>query len=97
MAKKKATDEPKRWLDDPANVKKFLRWFYWICGLIIVADVVFSIFWHKHASFHDGSALESSEPLPAFYGLYGFLACAGLILAAKELRKFVMRKEDYYD
>ena len=56
MADKKATDEPKRWLDDPANVKKFLRWFYWICGLIIVADVVFSIFWHKHATFSDGSA-----------------------------------------
>ena len=97
MAKKKATDEPKRWLDDPANVKKFLRWFYWICGLIILADVVFSIFWHKHATFSDGSALESPETLPTFYGLYGFLGCAGLILAAKELRKLVMRKEDYYD
>ena len=97
MDKEHTPDEPKRWLDDPANVKRLLRWFYWACALIVVIDVVYSIGWHKHTSFADGTALETSEPWPSFYGIYGFLGCAGLILAAKELRKALMRKEDYYD
>ena len=97
MDKEQTPDEPKRWLDDPANVKRLLRWFYWACALIVVIDVVYSIGWHKHASFADGTALETSEAWPSFYGIYGFLGCAGLILAAKELRKALMRKEDYYD
>ena len=37
------------------------------------------------------------EKLPAFYALYGFVACVMLVLLAKKLRKVVMRKEDYYD
>jgi hypothetical protein len=87
MEEEQTPEEPVRWLDDPANVKRLLHWFYWACALIVVIDVVYSIWGHKHAS----------EPWAAFYGVYGFLGCAGLILAAKELRKLVMRKEDYYD
>ena len=97
MDEEQSPDEPKRWLDDPANVQRLLRWFYWACALIVVIDVVYSFWWHKHATFSDGTALETSELWPAFYGVYGFLGCAGLILAAKELRKLLMRKEDYYD
>ena len=32
-----------------------------------------------------------------FYGFFGFIACVVLVLAAKELRRLVMRREDYYD
>ena len=32
-----------------------------------------------------------------FYGFYGFIGCVFLVLMAKELRKLVMRDEDYYD
>ena len=32
-----------------------------------------------------------------FFSLYGFVACVSLVLAAKQLRKIVMRDEDYYD
>ena len=102
MAKKQPKDEPKRWLDDPANVRKFIRGFYWLCGLIILIDVVLSIGWHKHAAFDDGSLLESSETLPAFYGIYGFVACSVLVFLAKALRSFngqrvLMRDEDYWE
>jgi len=31
-----------------------------------------------------------------FYALYGFVACVLLVLLAKEMRKLVMRNEDYY-
>jgi hypothetical protein len=39
----------------------------------------------------------SWENLPAFYAVYGFVACVLLVLIAKEMRKVIMRKEDYYD
>jgi hypothetical protein len=29
--------------------------------------------------------------------LYGFFACVALVLAAKLLRKLIMRPEDYYE
>ena len=32
-----------------------------------------------------------------FYAVYGFVACVALVLAAKVLRRVVMRPEDYYD
>ena len=32
-----------------------------------------------------------------FFGWYGFIACVGLVLVAKEMRRFLMRKEDYYE
>jgi hypothetical protein len=32
-----------------------------------------------------------------FYALYGFVACVLLVLLAAEMRKLVMRDEDYYE
>ena len=32
-----------------------------------------------------------------FFGIFGLLACGGLVLAAKVLRVFLKREEDYYD
>ena len=32
-----------------------------------------------------------------FYGLYGFVACVVLVLAAKVLRRLVMQPEEYWD
>ena len=32
-----------------------------------------------------------------FYGFYGFVACVTLVLAAKGLRRILMRSEDYYE
>ena len=37
------------------------------------------------------------ENLKAFYPLWGLFGVGGLILAAKGLRRIVMRSEDYYD
>ena len=45
---------------------------------------------HKHIHF-------GIQKTPGFYGIYGFVGCVFLVLAAKELRKLVMRSEDYYD
>lgn len=74
------------WLDNPANVDRLVKWFYVACGLLLVIDP----FVHKHGPFK----IEHSW---GFYGIYGFFACAAVILGAKLLRKIVMRREDYYD
>ena len=99
---RKKNEEPKRWPDDPANVRKFLRGFYLACGICLLADLVFSIFWHKHEAFGEDFALHGIETLPAFYGLYGFVACVGLVYVSKLMRDWngkrtLMREEDYWD
>ena len=94
--------EDPRWLDQPENVRKIIRWFYGLCGLVILVDVVFSMGWHKHAAFSEEVGIHAIETLPAFYGLYGFLACVGLVYVSKLMRdwkgkKLLMREEDYWD
>ena len=78
--------EKRYWLDDMKNVNKV----YWsviiVCGLLFIADALY----HKHPYF-------SLETWFGFYGLYGFIACVGLVLAAKEMRKMLIRDEKYYD
>ena len=56
----------------------------------ILAGVLLDFFIHRHT-------LHAYEQLPAFYALYGFLGCVILVLIAKEMRKVLMRKENYYD
>jgi len=104
MNKKSANKEEKSkyWLDQPANVKKIIHGFYWLCGLVILADIIFSLVWHKHAIFKEDVSLHSYETLPAFYGIYGFLACVGLVYVSKLMRSWngknvLMREEDYWD
>ena len=60
-------------------------------GLSLLLDA----FGHRHPSF-------KHEELPielwwGFYCFYGFVACVLLVLVAKQMRKVVMRDEDYYD
>ncbi len=72
--------------DKPENIKKMLRVFYVLCGLLVVADFIV----HRHI-YHDW------ENIPAFYAIYGFVGCTVLVLIATQMRKVIMRKEDYYD
>jgi hypothetical protein len=75
----------KYWLDDPRNVRKIVRALVVVCVLLVLLD----FFYDKHAHF-------DPENWFGFYGFYGFIGCVGLVLAAKELRRLVMRPEDYY-
>tara|TARA_B100000989_G_scaffold22734_1_gene14866 strand:- start:325 stop:639 length:315 start_codon:yes stop_codon:yes gene_type:complete len=99
---KKKKKEPKGWLDEPSNIRKIIKGFYWICGLVLLADFIFSIGWHKHEAFGEEFTLHGIETLPAFYGLYGFVACVGLVYVSKSMRDWngkrtLMREEDYWD
>jgi hypothetical protein len=76
--------------------------FIGFVALVVVADLVFTVGWHKHAAFAEEFSLRSLETLPAFYGIYGFLACVALVYVSKLMRdwkgkKTLMRDEDYWD
>jgi len=74
------------WLDRPSNVNKLVYAFYALCGLILAIDFMVP----KHGPF-------AIEHVFGFYGLFGFIACVVLVLIAKQLRRVLMRPEDYYD
>ncbi|MFQ5844029.1 MAG: hypothetical protein ACE5JG_03485 [Planctomycetota bacterium] len=77
----------KYWLDDPRNVTKVVSTLLAVCLLLVASDL-----------FHQKEGLHfPPERWPGFYGFYGFLCCVFLVLTAKQLRRILMRGEDYYD
>ena len=80
-----ADDKP-GWADKPDNQRLIRRVLYVACALLVVVDFVV----HRHI-------YTDIERVPAFYPLYGFVALVGVVMAAKGLRYFVKRNEDYYD
>ena len=78
--------EKSYWLDEPRNVTKLVWALFAVCAGLFFADG----FYEKHPEV-------AVEYLFGFYGIYGFVGCVALVLAAKWLRTIVMRPEDYYD
>ena len=76
----------KHLFDNPKNVKLLIRTLYVTCFVLFAMDLVI----HRHT-------VHPCESFTGFYAIYGFLACVILVLLARELRKVVMRDEDYYD
>jgi len=83
---KPVKDNDKHLFDDLKNVKLFIHALYAVCGVSLLLDLVV----HRHVD-------HPWERLFGFYCLYGFAACVILVLLAKEMRKVLMRSEDYYD
>jgi len=75
--------------DNPANVKKLLKIFFLLCGVFFILDLIF-FFTHKHSVF-------AFDGWFGFFSVYGFISCSLIVIIAKELRKVLMRSEDYYD
>ena len=80
------TDKKQYWLDDPRNIKRIVRVLAVVCGLLVLAD----LFYDKHAHF-------AWENWFGFFGLFGFFMSFALVLAAREMRKVLMKDEDFYD
>ena len=76
----------KYWLDDPQHVTWIVRALTAVCIALVLAD----LFYHKHVYF-------GFEEWFGFYGFFGFAAFFFMVMAGKQLRKIVMRPEDYYD
>ena len=86
-----ATDKSPRIFDNPRNVKRVIRSLVALSVLLIAVDLVL----HRHPSFAPGTF--PVEGWFGFYAIYGFVACVLLVLIAKQMRKVLMRGEDYYD
>jgi len=72
--------------DNPSNVSLVIRGLHIVCILLILLEFIL----HRHAA-------REWEGFTGFYALFGFIACVTIVLVAKQLRKILMRKEDYYD
>ena len=79
-------DEKQHLFHKPENVNRLLRGFYIVSGVLFALDFVL----HRHT-------IHAWEDIPGFYAIFGFVACVVLVLVAREMRKIVMRREDYYD
>lgn len=82
----KNPNEKPGWADKPENVQRIWYGLIAVCVLLTIAD----FFYEKHPYF-------PIENLPNFYGVYGFVGCVFLVLAAAQLRKVLMRPENYYE
>ena len=78
--------EKKYWLDRPGSAGKVFWALCILCALLFFADA----FYVKHPVFE-------VEYWFGYYAIFGFFFSVGLVLSAKELRRFLMREEDYYD
>ena len=82
-----SADKQKTYLfDNPRNVRRVVHGLVGACVILAGLDLVV----HRHVS-------HPWEAITGFYALYGFVACVLLVLLAKEMRKVLIRKEDYYD
>ena len=73
-------------LDSPRSGRLALRGVAVICALLVASDFVIEKHGHYDFEMWIGSK-----------GIYGFVACVALVLAAKQLRRIVKRDRDYYD
>lgn len=73
-------------LDKKNNLRILLRVFLGCLVLLVLVD----FFVARHGS-------HIWETIPAFFALYGFVACSLIVLIAKKLRRFLKRPETYYD
>jgi hypothetical protein len=74
------------WFDQPRNVSRIVWALAVASALTVLADFVH----HKHVHY-------GFEEWPGFHAGFGFVSCVVLVLAAVQLRKVLMRGEDYYD
>ena len=79
-----ADEAPGMW-DKKENVDRLLGLLYAVSALLVILD----LFVERHAE-------HPWEHVKEFYPLYGFVGIVLLVLAAKGLRRLVMRPEDYY-
>ncbi len=79
-------------LEDPKRFRKAKRIFYISLILIVLIEIaVVYVFHLGHGHFW-------FENLPAFGTIYGFISCVLIIVVSKFLgKKWLMKKEDYYD
>ena len=74
------------WLYRPENRRPI--WIAFAIVLLATVAAGFMVEMHPHFAF---------ESWPAFFAIYGFLACVVLVFGAKLLGVFLKRPDTYYD
>lgn len=74
------------WLTRPTTIRKL-----WVVFIALLAATVLAEIWIPNAAHFE------LERLFAFNALYGFLACAAMILGAKALGLLIKRPDTYYE
>lgn len=75
------------WFDKPENIKKLKI----SCIIILIISVLAEFLVHKHIQ-------HVWDKIPGINALFGFIACAILIIVSKLIGKYWLKKdEDYYD
>jgi hypothetical protein len=104
-----AAGEGKHFFDHKKNVDLVLNIFYAGSALLVVIGLMAQFLhwpYHPHSAFADNVEFAAGPTfnnggfettIPAFYCFYGFIACTVLVICATQLRKVLMRREDYYD
>lgn len=82
MKEKKEFD----YFDRPEVKRRLWILLFAVCALTIIPD----LFTHRHPHF-------GFDGFIGFYALFGFIACAVLILLAKVIGRVLKVNEDYYD
>ncbi len=80
------SDKKHHIFDNPKNVKRAIYLLFAASAVSLGLDF-FGIRYGDHPW----------EGMFGFYAVYGFVACVILVLVATQLRKILMRGEDYYD
>ena len=76
----------------PAGARRMFRALLAACLVLAAAGWLI-----PHHETLEGAGIGGlAARIPGFYGVFGFVACALLVLAAKALRRLLMRPEDYY-
>ena len=73
------------WLDRPKNVQLLWRGFIFVLALTVLAEFLVPL----HPTF-------PIESLFGFSAIYGFAACALMIIGAKALGLLIKRPDTYY-
>ncbi|MEM6414984.1 MAG: hypothetical protein AAF720_10080 [Pseudomonadota bacterium] len=77
------------WADTPGFRRGFLI-FLGVAGLMAVIAGFIPAFQKKELHF-------ALEAIPVFFAVWGFGSFMFIVMAGRHLRKFVSRKEGYYD
>lgn len=78
--------QQKHWLVRPENIRLLWRLFIVILALTVLTELPL-----------EGHPYFEIDGWFAFYAVFGFLACVGMIVFAKALGLLLKRPDDYYD
>lgn len=70
-----------------------LKAVIWACVAVLALVALLDIFWLNKDEAHT-----AAEHIPAFWSIFGFIACALIIIVSKWFgHAGIMKREDYYD